>query len=295
MENEYRRPVSMAEALALLRDAAPEILAGGTDFYPARAAASAWLRPAAVRPVLDITGLPGLEAIEDRGDHHRIGALVTWSALRDAATLPAQFDGLRQAARQVGGEQVQNRATLLGNLCNASAAADGVPPLLALDAAIELASAARGVRRLPLAAFLTGSRRTALAPDEMATALIVPRPPLPARAGFLKLGARRHLVISIVMVAGVLEVASDRVAAARLAVGACAPVARRLPAAEAALLGLRLAPEALAAALRPEHLAPLAPIDDVRATGAYRLDAALVLLRRLVAGLAAPAGLQRAA
>lgn len=294
----YRRPGTLAEALALLA-AAPErpvVLAGGTDIYPARAAAEAWMAAAGrERPLLDITALPGLRAIEDRGDHYRIGALVTWAALRDSP-LPPWFDGLRAAAAQVGGAQVQNRGTVVGNLCNASPAADGVPPLLALDAALELASAARGTRTVPLTEFVLGNRRTALAPDELAVALLVPAPAAPeARGGFLKLGARRYLVISIVTVAGVLEAGNGRVRRARLAVGACSPVARRLPGLEAALAGLPLEPAGLAEAVRAEHLAPLSPIDDVRGSAAYRLEAALALLRRLLHGLAGAPATERAA
>jgi CO/xanthine dehydrogenase FAD-binding subunit len=295
----YRRPETLTEALALLAEggpARPLVLAGGTDIYPAQAAAEAWMRPEPPRPVLDITALPGLSAIEDRGDHHRIGALVTWAALRDPAkALPPAFDGLRAAAAQVGGVQVQNRGTVVGNLCNASPAADGVPPLLTLEAELELASAGSGVRRLPLADFLLGNRRTALMPDELALALVVPKRTAGARAGFLKLGARRYLVISIVMAAGVIEAEGGRVASARLALGACSPVAQRLPAAEAALRGLPIDPTTVAAAVRPDHLAQLSPIGDVRASAAYRQEAALVLLRRLVSQLAAPGALERAA
>ncbi|MBK1657655.1 FAD binding domain-containing protein [Paracraurococcus ruber] len=282
----YHRPTTLPEALRLLAEAPapPRILAGGTDLYPARAAGEAWMRPDD-RPLLDLSALPDLAAIEDRGDHHRIGALVTWAALRDAP-LPPWFAALRQAAAQVGGAQVQNRATLLGNLCNASPAADGVPPLLALDAVVEMAGP-RGPRRLPLAQFILGNRRTALAADEIATAILVPKAP-GAVARFEKLGARAYLVISIVMVAAVIEAEAGRIARARIAIGACSPVAQRLPALEAALAGLPLA--AAAGAARPEHLAALSPIDDVRATAAYRRQAALVLLRRaLSTPLAAPA------
>ena len=102
----------------------------------------------------------------------RIGACTTWSAIRDAA-LPPAFDALRAAAAEVGGGQIQNAGTIGGNLCNASPAADGVPPLLALDAEVELASAA-GTRRLPLAAFLRGPRRTDRRPGEMLTAVLIP-------------------------------------------------------------------------------------------------------------------------
>src|SRR3954452_12088791 len=224
----YRRPTRLTEALALLADALapPLLLAGGTDIYPARAAAEAWMRPID-RPLLDLSALPELAGIEDRGDHHRIGAMVTWAALRDAA-LPPWFDALRQAASQVGGAQVQNRATLVGNLCNSSPAADAVPPLLALDAEVELASLG-GVRRLALGEFLRGNRQTALAPGEIATAMIVPKVAPDAVARFEKLGARASLVISSVMVATVIEAEAGRIARARIAIGACSPVAQRLP------------------------------------------------------------------
>ncbi|WP_431269529.1 FAD binding domain-containing protein [Dankookia sp. P2] len=284
----YRRPTRLEEALALLAaaPAPPLLLAGGTDIYPARAAAEAWMRPVD-RPLLDLSALPELAGIEDRGDHHRIGALVTWAALRDA-DLPPWFDALRQAAAQVGGAQVQNRATLVGNLCNASPAADGVPPLLALDAAIELASLS-GTRRLLLAGFLRGNRQTALAPGEIATAVLVPKAAPGAVARFEKLGARAYLVISIVMVAAVIEAAAGRITRARIAIGACSPVAQRLPGLEAALAGLPLAQAS--AVPEPAHLAALSPIDDVRATAAYRRQAALVLLRRALS----PAAEARAA
>ena len=198
--------------------------------------------------------------------------------------MPSLFDGLKRAAREVGGPQVQNAGTLCGNLCNASPAADGIPNFQVMDAEVELASRG-GLRRLPVAEFVTGNRETRRRADELMTAILVPRPARPTRAAFLKLGARRYLVISIVMVAALVEVDADgRVAAARVSVGACAPTARRLPALEAALIGRSLAP-GLGAAVEPGHLDPLAPIDDPRATAAYRRDAALTLVRRALDGL----------
>jgi N-methylhydantoinase B len=265
----YLRPRSLNEALAALPGRL--VIAGGTDVLPARAAPEPWGRRDD-RPLLDISALPGLDRVERSAEGWRLGALVTWSTLARAA-LPPAFDGLRAAALQVGGAQVQNRATVLGNLCNASPAADGVPPLLTLDARLVLASP-RGERVLPLAAFLLGPRRTALAPDELALALLLPE--CGGRGSFQKLGARSHLVISIAMAAARLVVAHGVVVEAALAVGACSAVAQRLPLAEAALLGRAPDPALLEAA----HLAPLAPIDDVRASAAYRRHAALVLLRR---------------
>jgi CO/xanthine dehydrogenase FAD-binding subunit len=186
------------------------------------------------------------------------------------------------ASRQVGGVQIQNVGTVIGNLVNASPAADGIPCLLALDAEIELASAS-GTRALPVAEFVRGPRQTARRPDEIATGLCIPTDPAPARATFEKLGARRYLVISIVMVAAVARFAPDgRIAAARIAVGSCSAVARRLADLEGALTGA-FPDRGLVTA---DHLAPLAPIDDIRATAAYRGAAALELVRRAVAGLA---------
>jgi len=272
---DYLRPASLPEALQAL--ARPwTVLAGGTDFYPAR------VGRAIDENVLDITGIADLRGISEGPAGWRLGATTTWSALIETP-LPPLFDGLKQAAREVGGRQIQNAGTLAGNLCNASPAADGVPPLLALDAEVELAGRA-GTRRLPLADFITGNRRTVLAPGELLVALHVPAPAHPARSGFLKLGARRYLVISIAMAAATLEIADGRVAAARVAVGACSAVARRLPVLEAALAGAPLA--TLAERVDAAHLAPLSPIDDVRGSAAYRRDAVVTLLRRLLRGFA---------
>ncbi len=273
---DYLRPSSLDEALAALGRPFT-VLAGGTDFYPAR------VGRAIDDNVLDIGGIEALRGIAPEASGWRLGATTTWSQLVEA-DLPPLFDGLKQAAREVGGRQIQNAGTIAGNLCNASPAADGVPPLLALDAEIEIANVA-GRRRLPLKAFILGNRRTALAPGDLVIALHVPKPRHSARSAFLKLGARRYLVISIAMAAATLEVAEGRVSAARIAVGSCSAVAQRLPDLETALAGAAL-DKKLADRVAPEHLAPLAPIDDVRGSVAYRHDAAVTLLRRLLEGLA---------
>jgi CO/xanthine dehydrogenase FAD-binding subunit len=217
----------------------------------------------------------------------RIGALTTWSEVA-RAQLPAHLRALQQAAREVGGVQIQNTGTVGGNLCNASPAADGIPALLALGAEVELASP-RGRRRLPLASFVLGNRRTALAADELLVAVWVPLVSPAASSCFLKLGHRRYLVISIVMVAAMLDFDADaRVRACGVAVGACSAAAQRLPALERALLGVRRTDVAgqVAAQLDAGALAPLAPIDDVRGSRAYRLDAARGLVARALAELA---------
>lgn len=278
---DYLRPRSVSQALDALRDGRPTILAGGTDYYPAR------VGHAPADDILDLSALDALRGIELTGSHWRIGALATWSELL-RADLPPAFDGLKRAAREVGGMQIQNTGTVCGNLCNASPAADGVPPLLTLDAEVELSSTA-GVERVGLDRFITGNRRTARRPDQLVTAILLPAPTDGARGHFLKLGARRYLVISIAMVAGLIEAGEDgRVGAARVAIGACSPVARRLPALEAALLG-RSVGDGLGAVAEAAHLAPLSPIDDIRASSAYRLDVALTLVQRCLGELGAMA------
>jgi CO/xanthine dehydrogenase FAD-binding subunit len=273
---DYLRPHRLEEALGALQRPFT-VLAGGTDFYPARVGRTI------DEDVLDIGAIADLRGITAITTGWRLGATATWGEVI-AADLPPLFDGLKQAARDVGGRQIQNAGTIAGNLCNASPAADGVPPLLALDAEIEIASRS-GTRRLPLSAFITGNRRTVLVPGELVVAIHVPKPADDARSAFLKLGARRYLVISIVMAAATLEISGGRVARARVAVGACSAVAQRLPALEAALAGAPV-DSSLGTQVAPDHLAPLAPIDDVRGTADYRNDVALTLLRRLLQGFA---------
>ncbi len=270
----YARPTRVDEALKVLAQGGCAVLAGGTDHYPAR------VGRAPDEDILDLTAIRELRGIAERRDHWRIGATTTWTEVIEAK-LPPLFDCLKYAAREVGGMQIQNAGTVAGNLCNASPAADGVPPLLALGASVELASIQRK-RTLPLAEFITGPRKTALRPGELLSAVLVPKPKHAARSGFLKLGARKYLVISIAMAAGVIERDGGIVRAARIAVGACSPVAKRLPALEAALIGKPLSSDLA----RPEHLAVLAPIDDVRGSAGYRSEAALVLVRRLLDELA---------
>jgi CO/xanthine dehydrogenase FAD-binding subunit len=272
----YLRPHRLEEALGALQRPFT-VLAGGTDFYPARVGRTI------DEDVLDISAIADLRGIAATPTGWRLGATATWGELI-AANLPPLFDGLKRAAREVGGRQIQNAGTIAGNLCNASPAADGVPPLLALDAEVEIASRS-GARTVPLAGFITGNRRTVLMPGELVVAIHVPKTAHDARSAFLKLGARRYLVISIVMAAATLEIADGRIARARVAVGACSAVAQRLPALEAALVDAPI-DGSLGAIVEPGHLTPLTPIDDVRGTAGYRSDVALTVLRRLLQGLA---------
>lgn len=265
----YYRPLSLPDALAALAARPWMPLAGGTDYYPARVIETP------DDAVLDITALPELRQIEARPDHWWIPCLATWTDIIEAK-LPPMFDGLKQAACQVGGLQIQNAGTLAGNVCNASPAADGIPCLLALEATVELAST-NGTRIMPLADLLKGSRKTGRQLDELLLGFRIPRTAETAQSSFLKLGARRYLVISIAMLATVItRSAEGRITLARIAVGSCSATAQRLPALEAALIGTT------GDTILDEHLAPLSPIDDIRASADYRRQAVSTLLRRAV-------------
>ena len=198
---DYLQPTNLDDALEALMDRPWTILAGGTDIYPARVG-----KPFD-EDVLDISRLDALRGITEENDHFRLGALTSWTELI-AADLPPMFDGLKLAAREVGGMQIQNTGTIAGNVCNASPAADGVPPLLTLNAEMEMA-ATRGRSVIPVEKFIINNRQTRRGHDEIVTAILVPKPTQPTTSTFLKLGTRRYLVISIAMVAAALERADE--------------------------------------------------------------------------------------
>ena len=274
----YTRATTLDEALALLA-CLPHatVLAGGTDIYPHRTARRAGGHVDAAR-IVDISGLTNLRGIEDRGDHWWLGALTTWSDIV-GASLPPVFDALKAAARDIGGVQIQNRGTIAGNCCTASPAGDSIPCLMSLDASIEIAG--RAARQVSPADFFTGYRATALMPGELVTGIRVPKQS--GRSVFRKLGARRYLVISIAMVAAVIDRDPEGiVTSARFAIGACSASAQRLPMLEAALMGKRIDPRLVTV----DCFAHLHPIDDIRATAAYRRHAAIALTRAALSDLA---------
>ena len=269
----YARPSDLDDALGLLAEGGARVIAGATDIFPG----------AGEHPLhgdyVDLCNISALRGVCFDSGSVRIGATTTWSDIARTA-LPPAFDALKVAARDVGAAQIQNRGTIAGNLCNASPAADGAPPLLILDAEVELASR-RGTRRLALDVFINGARSTLLAPDEVMTAIITPLPASTMRSAFFKLGARRYLVISIVMVAVALDVVEGIVRDARIAIGACSVVAQRMREVERRLIGAPAGPD-LGLLIEAKDLARLSPIDDVRASADYRRDAALTLLRRAI-------------
>lgn len=269
---QYARPAELKTALELLSKGQWQVLAGGTDFYPALGED----KPSG--DILDITAIDALRGVAEKIDHWRIGALTSWSDIIELG-LPPCFNALKMAAREVGSKQIQNRATIAGNLCNASPAADGVPPLLILDAEVELTGIG-GPRQMPLSEFISGNRKTALASDELLTAIIIPRTSATGISVFNKLGSRRYLVISIVMTAvRLLKGPLGEVMSASVSVGACSAVAQRLPKLENALIGQPF-DHALADLVSAEHIGELTPIDDIRGSAKYRKSAAEECLRR---------------
>lgn len=276
----YHRPKELSEALDLLAASPLCVAAGCTDLFPATE------HKTLQGNVLDITGIAQLSGItKDAVGHLRIGATTTWTDVI-RAPLPPAFDGLKRAARDVGARQIQNQGTLAGNLCNASPAADGVPPLLTLDARVEVQSAS-GARQIALSDFIQGPRKTALEAGEMVTAIVVPPSGQSGTAHFRKLGARDYLVISITMTAARLVMTDGIVQDIALAIGSCGPTAVRLHAVEADMIGRPLDPDLIT----DEAVSrAIAPIDDMRADAGYRRISAAELLRRTVAELSASQG-----
>ncbi len=273
----FAQPTTTEEAFACLANDTWSLVSGGTDFYPTMGA-----NPPSGN-VLDLSQLKTLRTIYDDETHWHIGALATWTDVIHSP-LPASFNALKLAAREVGSIQIQNRATVVGNICNASPAADGMPALLCVDTIVRVASAS-GTRDIPLKEFVTGNRQTTLSATEMVVDLLIPKASATGNSHFLKLGARKYLVISIAMVAARLAVDSKQcITDAALSVGSCSVVAQRLPILELQLIGNTLSAD-LADIVERHHVSGLTPIDDVRATADYRHEASAELLRRSIASL----------
>ncbi|HUM15731.1 MAG TPA: xanthine dehydrogenase family protein subunit M [Candidatus Nitrosotalea sp.] len=273
---EYHEPGSVADAVDLAARFGEEasFLAGGTDLI-----VQIERGRAAPRHVIGLVRVPGLDGIEANG-HLTLGARVTHRAIERTPALAGTLRGLVEGAEVIGGHQVRNVATVGGNLVNASPAADLVPCLVALDADVTLVGP-DGERELPVERFLLGPNRTARRPEELLTRVRMPALPARTATAFLKAGRRRAMEISVVCVAArlTLDTSLEHCLQARVALGAVAPTTVRVPAAERALEGqavggaaFRRAAEAAQAACRP--------IDDVRASAAFRQHLVGVLVRR---------------
>ena len=276
-------PESVDDCVRALAQRGPEtkLLAGGTDLLPQLK--NGLLKPARV---IDLSGVARLRAIEPAdGRGLRIGAAVTARTLELDKSVRARYLSLAESGALVGSVQVRNLATLGGNLCNAAPSADMAPPLLALDAEAVI-TGPKGERRVPIAAFFTGVRRTVLAPDELLLELVVPTPAPHSGGHYLRHTPRRELDIAVVGVASQLTLANGVCTKARIALAAVAPVPVRATAAEQALEGQPVTPDRIA---RAADLAVevARPISDQRGSVEFRRHLVRVLTRRtLITALA---------
>jgi carbon-monoxide dehydrogenase medium subunit len=272
----FEAPRSVEAAVALLakHGAAARALAGGTDLL---AQLKSGVRHPAV--IVDLKRIPELMQVRETDGGLVIGAAVPAAELREHPRLRRDFPGLVEAVALIGSEQIQGRASLGGNLCNASPAADTTPALLVNEAEAEIAGPS-GRRRLPVAAVCRGPGLTALAEGELVVALHLAAPPPRSADAYLRLIPRSEMDIAVVGAAVRVALAPDgRCTAARVAIGAVAPTALRVPEAEAALAGSAL--DAAAFALLVEAVRAAArPIDDKRGTAWYRRQVVGVLARR---------------
>ncbi|HEX4962645.1 MAG TPA: FAD binding domain-containing protein [Thermoanaerobaculia bacterium] len=230
--------------------------------------------------VIDLLGVPELRGIREVEGGLEIGATTTFTEIRRSAAIRAAFPSLAAAAESVGGWQIQNRATLGGNMANASPAGDSLPVLLALDAVV-VAAGAGGLREIPYAEFHTGYRKTALRPGEIVALVRLQYLPPGSVQAFRKVGTREAQAISKVVVALAGRIADGRIDGLRLAAGSVAATPVRLGAAEEAVRGLPPGAEAAALAGR-EAAREVTPIDDVRSTAEYRRFALERVVRRLM-------------
>ena len=269
-------PGSVDECLQILAKRGPDtkVVAGGTDLLPQ-------LKNGVLKPgwVVDLSAVAELRAISDAPDGGlRIGASVTARELELDARVRSRFPALAESAAMVGSVQVRNLATLGGNLCNAAPSADMAPPLLALDAEAVIAGPS-GQRRVPMASFFLGVRRTVLAPGELLLEIVVPAQGAQSGGNYLRHTPRRELDIAVVGVASQVTLTGGKCTTARIALAAVAPVPLRATDAEQALVGQPLTPQQI------ERAAELAsgaarPIDDHRGSIEFRNHLVRVLTRR---------------
>jgi len=269
-------PRSIEDCLKLLAERGPEakLVAGGTDLLPQMK--NGLIKPAAV---IDLSGVADLRVLRrEDGAGLRVGASVAAREIELDPYTRSAYPALAESGALVGSVQIRNLATVGGNLCNAAPSADMAPPLLALDAEAIIAGP-RGRRRVPMADFFTGVRRTVLAPDELLVELIVPAPGPRSGGQYLRHTPRRELDIAVVGVASQVTLSDGVCRKARIALAAVAPTPIRATAAERALEGQPLTAQQIA---RAAQLAVEAarPISDQRGSADFRRHLVGVLTRR---------------
>src|SRR6185369_3785099 len=265
---DYLAPRGLDEALQAMADGAATVLCGGTDLAPQTESGMREYKAM----LLNIRRIEGLGGIEATGEKVRIGAVTTISEIRRSPVLAEIAPVLVEAAERFASEQIRNAASVGGNLCNASPAGDMIPPLLVLEASVELACWQGGAvqtRRIPLERFFVGPGKTVKLPQELLTAIVFDRPAADFVGRFRKSGPRPALEISTVSVALGARVSDGRLSDVRVAMGSVAPTPLRARHVEAALEGKPLDAATVAAAVAAAA-EDAKPIDDVRASAWYR-------------------------
>jgi CO/xanthine dehydrogenase FAD-binding subunit len=277
-------PGSLPAVLALLAEAPGEWtpIAGGTELMVQFGAGR--LKS---RRLVNIFGLPELAAIAESDEAIRIGAGVTYTAIRNHPAIAAHLPLLARAAGWTGSIANQNRGTLGGNLVNGSPAADSPPALLAYEAAVDLVSV-RGTRSIPYAEFHTGYKRTQLAPDELVLVVTLPKPKPGLHQYLRKVGPRNAMAISKVALAAVGRVDGGILQQVRIGLASVAAAPYRCVRTETILNGAPLTNATMQQA-RAALTAEIAPLDDIRSTGKYRAHVAANLLEEFLRQLAVPA------
>ncbi|MEM1277299.1 MAG: xanthine dehydrogenase family protein subunit M [Pseudomonadota bacterium] len=271
----YESPSTLHDAVALLQ-AEPgltRVLAGGTDVL-------VQLRSGMVEPdlVVDIKRIDGIYEITEEAGGFRIGAAVSGAMLDEHAGVKAAWPGVVEAACLVGSTQVHARATLCGNLCNASPAADTVPPMIAAGAIVRI-HGPDGIREIPAEEVATGPGKTSLAKGEMIGSVFLPARPLRSGDAYLRFIPRTEMDIAVVGASVSLSLEGDTIAQARVALGAVAPTALLLKEGAEALIGTN-ADDAALEKLSAAASAACNPINDKRGTIEFRTDVAGVLAKR---------------
>ena len=278
----YFLPVSLKEALELIdvhRDHV-KVIAGGTDLI-----VSLEKKDSFIAVIVDISRISELKGISVEKNAINIGAGVTLSAIEKSETIRRHASFLAKAVHQIGSPQIRNIATLAGNVANASPAADGVLPLLALDSTVTLCSVSRGERRVPLSAFLIGPGKTSCDADEVITDLQFTVPTKNLMGSFEKVGLRKAMNISVANVSIVAELVDDKIKNSRIALGAVGPTAMRVLEAEQTLNGHSIAGEKIADTVSDLCVQRCTPIDDLRASAAYRKKIVRALVKRCLNNL----------
>ncbi len=284
MWSEYHICTNTEQAIELLTkyDGKARVIAGGTDLL-----IELEMSKAIVPALIDVTRIPNLCEIIVQDDRILLGAAVTFTRLIASKTVSKYVPHLISAARSIGGKQIQNVATVVGNVVNASPAADSVPPLYTMDALVHGLDSNKSEWELPINEFITGVNETRIPYGGLVTGISMPILQNGWRMSFRKLGLRRSMAISVVNCAIALEVRKGFIHNARIAFGAVAPTIIRADEAENALIGISLQETSLNEAPKLARSA-VKPIDDLRASAVYRSQMVENLLRQEIMKLAAP-------